>query len=288
MGAIIFSINTIKDSITSFLTTAPSCNASGTKTITLPVGTYSWKAYCLSDTITGTITVQQGNCKLVELVFDDVPPATGKVTFWAKKSCAPSSAIVFSINNTKDSIVSFTATAPSCGNPTAKTMQLPVGSYSWKAICSADTLAGEVIINKDECALVDLTFTNQAVSDTEYIKFKVNSDEGIFRFPPDSVMDASFASDFTSLSVWASYKGTPGNWYGILIKGPASAEGTHIASQIKLPGLTAGMSDTLKVNITKYGAVGEGIEGNVNGKIRDDFSNSIYDVEMEFNIKRRQ
>lgn len=284
---IVFSISTITDSITSFSATPPSCNGSGTKTATLPAGTYTWKAYSLSDTITGTITIQQNDCKVVEFVFVD-PPSKGKVTFWAKRGSSASSSIVFSINNIKDSITSFTSIAPLCGSIDAKTMQLPVGTYTWQAISSADTLAGEVIVNKDDCALVDLTYPEQAVADTEYIRFKVNGNEGVFRCPPDSIMDASFASDFTSLTVWGSYNGEPENWYGVLIKGPASIDGAHVAKQLKVPGITAGMSDTLKVNITKYGGVGEMIQGNLNGKIRDDFSNSVFDVEMEFNIKRRQ
>lgn len=286
-NGIVFSIDTITDSITSFSSTAPACRGAGTKTIPLPAGTYTWKATCAGDTITGVVSVRSGDCLPVELVFND-PPSKGEVTFWAKKSCSPSSPIFFSVNDVKDSITRFSADEPACGSADAKTIQLPVGTYLWKAICSADTLSGQVSVNKDECTRVYLSFPDHPIADTEYIKFKVNGDEGIFNCPPAQVTEADYTSNFTSIQIFGSYKGQPDNWYGILIKGPDSESGIHIASQLKLPGITAGMSDTLKVDITTFGAVGQWIGGNLKGKIRDDASNSVVDVEMEFKVKRKK
>lgn len=287
---IVVSIDAKTLTISSFADVAPVCDDAIVQANILRAGTYNWNAYCLTDTISGTVTIEKGSCKIVELVFDDIPPpATGKVTFWAKQSCAKASPIIFSFNNVKDSIVSFVANEPVCGGTGGKSFQLPIGTYSWKAFCSSDSITGTVNVTKDQCSLIDLTFLNQpAAVDTEYIKFKVNGDAGIFNCPPDSVLEANSQGNSTSLQVLASYKGQPQNWYGVLFSGPASTTGTHTVVQLKLPGMVIGMSDTLKVNITNYGNVGEHIEGNLKGKIRDDFYNSIFDVEMEFRIRRRK
>lgn len=221
---------------------------------------------------------------------DHIPPIEkGKVSFWAKRSCNNGSGvIVFSIDNKIDSIVAFGAKAPTCDQPGAKKMQLPVGKYSWKAICSSDTLVGEVVVDKNQCTLVEIDFPEYPVVDTEYINFKVNNIQGFFKTPQDSIIEADYYTNSTSLMFLSSYNGGFENWYGILFSGPASATGIHIAKQVKLPGITAGMSDTLKVNITEYGNIGEAIVGNLKGKIRDDASSTISDIEMDFRIIRRK
>ena len=58
--------------ISSFNTTAPACGAAGAATFSLPVGNYTWEAYCNTDTARGNISVTSGNCSTVEVVFGPV------------------------------------------------------------------------------------------------------------------------------------------------------------------------------------------------------------------------
>lgn len=296
-------IDTVTISISSFSATEPSCSAPSINGKTFKPGTYTWKAYCSSDSITGVVTIAAGDCKTVELAFAP-PPSTGSVTFWAKQSCSSNAGIVFTINGIKDSIISFAPNAPGCGGSGGKTFPLPVGNYTWKAACSSDTLAGEVTINKDQCTLVDVTIVPAAVDTAEYIMFSDRCDSlgingttkevisvnnsGTFYFPPSTVYSADFNGSTTNISIDAIFKDYPQNWYGILFTGPAKPSDIHIATRLKLPGMIEGRSDTLKVNITKFGNIGEFIEGNLKGKILDDFYQKVFDVEMEFRIRRRK
>ena len=72
-GNIAVKVQTQTGSITSFHATAPACGASGAASFTLPAGTYSWEAYCTPDTARGTVTITNGTCSNVEVVFGVTP-----------------------------------------------------------------------------------------------------------------------------------------------------------------------------------------------------------------------
>lgn len=228
-------------------------------------------------------------CFFVTCTKNDEPLSTnmGSVMFWAKTACAPDGQIVYTINNITDTIKSLSDVAPSPNTP-VKFVALPVGNYSWSAHCGADSIKGTLVVAANKWNILDVSFAAKPVADTQYIKYKANDKEGVFLCPPDSVVDARFEDGFTSLLVEGSYGSEMPDWYGILFKGPASAEGDHSVVQLKLPGMVAGMdkSDTLKVTIAKYGVVGERIEGSFKGKVLDDADKKYYDIDMRFSVKR--
>ena len=72
-GSINVKVQTQTGTITSFSATAPTCGAAGAANFTLPVGTYSWEAYCSPDTARGTVTITSGTCSTVEVIFGPAP-----------------------------------------------------------------------------------------------------------------------------------------------------------------------------------------------------------------------
>jgi hypothetical protein len=64
--------------ITSFTATEPAaCGAAGTYTTKLAVGSYTWKAKCGVDSISGSVTVTKNACTKVEVNFSAPPPPPG-------------------------------------------------------------------------------------------------------------------------------------------------------------------------------------------------------------------
>jgi len=55
--------------ITQFQASAPACGAAGTANFTLSPGTYTWTAYCGSDSATGVAMITAGSCNQIEVVF---------------------------------------------------------------------------------------------------------------------------------------------------------------------------------------------------------------------------
>lgn len=68
-GPIAVKVQNQTGSITSFQTTAPACGAAGAASFSLPAGSYSWEAYCNTDTVRGTVVVTSSGCATVEVVF---------------------------------------------------------------------------------------------------------------------------------------------------------------------------------------------------------------------------
>ena len=68
-GPIAVKVQSQTGSITAFHTTAPACGAAGAASFSLPAGSYSWEAYCNTDTARGTVVVTASGCATVEVVF---------------------------------------------------------------------------------------------------------------------------------------------------------------------------------------------------------------------------
>jgi hypothetical protein len=64
---------------------------------------------------------------------------TGNLTVWATQGCTPNDSIQVIINNQKQFIETYTATAPACGAQGAANYTLPAGYYTVTAICGGDT-----------------------------------------------------------------------------------------------------------------------------------------------------
>jgi hypothetical protein len=70
-------------------------------------------------------------------VIGSVP--TGNLTVWASESCSQNNPIQVIINNQKQFVETFTATAPDCGAQGSANFTLPAGYYNVTAICGGDT-----------------------------------------------------------------------------------------------------------------------------------------------------
>ena len=81
-GPITVKINTQTATISSFVTTEPACGATGSANFTLPVGTYTWKAFCgTTDSLSGQVTVTDNGCAKVKVDFA-VPSTNCKISKW--------------------------------------------------------------------------------------------------------------------------------------------------------------------------------------------------------------
>jgi hypothetical protein len=82
-GNITVKINNQNGTITAFTATAPAnCTAAGNANFTLPTGTYTWKAFCGSDSLSGNVIVAASQCAKVEVVY-----ATGTPAQYALVNC---------------------------------------------------------------------------------------------------------------------------------------------------------------------------------------------------------
>ena len=73
--ALIVTVNSVKDTITSFHQTAPgTCGTTGTATQSLPPGSYNWTAACGGTTTSGTVSIVSNTCTKVEVNFTAPPP----------------------------------------------------------------------------------------------------------------------------------------------------------------------------------------------------------------------
>jgi len=81
-GPLTVKISTQTGTISSFVTTEPTCGATGSANFTLPVGTYTWKAFCgTTDSISGLVTVTENGCAKIKVDFA-VPPTNCKISKW--------------------------------------------------------------------------------------------------------------------------------------------------------------------------------------------------------------
>jgi YD repeat-containing protein len=81
-GPLTVKISTKTGTISSFVSTEPACGATGSANFTLPVGTYTWKAFCgTTDSISGLVTVTANGCTKVKADFT-VPPTNCKISKW--------------------------------------------------------------------------------------------------------------------------------------------------------------------------------------------------------------
>lgn len=81
-GPLTVKISTQTGTITSFVATEPACGAAGSANFTLPVGTYTWKAFCgTTDSISGLVTVTENGCAKIKVDFA-VPPSNCKISKW--------------------------------------------------------------------------------------------------------------------------------------------------------------------------------------------------------------
>jgi hypothetical protein len=151
--------NSQTGAISTFAATEPACGAAGTASFTLPAGSYGYKAKCGSaDSTVGVITVAAGQCTKQEVTFG-AAPVTGQVTFWAKNSCTAGGNVTIKINNQNGTISTFTASAPAnCTAAGNANFTLPVGTYTWKAFCGGDSLAGNVTVAASQCAKVEVVY----------------------------------------------------------------------------------------------------------------------------------
>jgi hypothetical protein len=67
-------MNNQPGTITSFYPSLPNCGAPGCPQFTLPTGSYVWKAYCGTDSISGLVVVAANVCTRVEVNFVTPPP----------------------------------------------------------------------------------------------------------------------------------------------------------------------------------------------------------------------
>jgi hypothetical protein len=92
------------------------------------------------------------------------PPVTdsGQVMLWSKSGCGGGTSttpISVSVANKSGQISTFYATEPAnCGATGAFTVNLPVGTYTWKATCGIDSMKGSVTINKNVCTKAEVNF----------------------------------------------------------------------------------------------------------------------------------
>jgi hypothetical protein len=89
-------------------------------------------------------------------VIGSVP--TGNLTVWASESCNQNDPIEVIINNEKEFVETFTATAPDCGAQGAANFTLPAGYYNVTAICGGDTVnyPNQVLVQPYACNQLQL------------------------------------------------------------------------------------------------------------------------------------
>lgn len=163
--------------ITTFPATEPAnCGDAGSYTVSLPAGTYVWKAICGTDSIVGSSTVTANGCTKAQVDFA-APRNNGQLMLWGKKGCGTSnSPIAVTVAGQNGQITSFTATEPTtCGAAGTYTVTLPVGAYTWKAKCGTDSVSGQANITLNGCTKAEVIFTVTPPPTGDYFPTTANS-----------------------------------------------------------------------------------------------------------------
>lgn len=128
---LLINVNGQKDTITSFQPSAPSCGTAGTALFTLAPGNYTWKAVCegATDTVSGSVTVTDGNCTTQEVVLNGNP---------APNTCILSNLASYALNGAKLSAITSTFNAQ---NQVIKTQLIDSSSQT------GGTVDNEFVIN---------------------------------------------------------------------------------------------------------------------------------------------
>jgi hypothetical protein len=147
--------------ITTFPATEPTnCGDAGSYTVSLPAGSYVWKAKCGNDSIVGSSSVTVNGCTKAQVDFA-APRNNGQLMLWGKKGCGTGNngPITVTVAGQNGQITAFTATEPaSCGAAGTYTVTLPVGAYTWKAKCGTDSVSGQANVTLNGCAKVEVVF----------------------------------------------------------------------------------------------------------------------------------
>jgi hypothetical protein len=146
--------------ITTFTATEPvNCGASEAYNVSLPAGTYVWKAKCGTDSVLGTAVITSNGCTKA-LVDFAAPRNNGQLMFWGKKGCGTNNGpVAVSIAGQNGQITTFTATEPAtCGTAGTYTVTLPVGSYSWTATCGSEKVSGQASVSLNGCVRAEVIF----------------------------------------------------------------------------------------------------------------------------------
>jgi hypothetical protein len=164
--------------ITSFPATEPAnCGDPGAYTVSLPAGTYLWKAKCGTDSIAGSATIAANGCTKA-LVDFAAPRTTGQLTIWSKKGCGTGNGpISVTLAGVSGQITTFTATEPAtCGTAGTYTLTLPLGSYTWKAKCGTDSVSGQSSVTLNGCTKAEVVFGTTPPTPTgDYFPTTANS-----------------------------------------------------------------------------------------------------------------
>ncbi len=218
-GSIDVSVAGKTGQITSFTAVEPvDCGAAGAYTVSLPAGSYVWKAKCGTDSIVGTSVVTASGCTKT-LVDFAAPRTTGQLMFWGKKGCGTNnSAIAVTIAGLSGQITSFTATEPAtCGTAGTYTVTLPVGNYSWKAKCGSDSVTGQASVILNGCIRAEVVFSAPPPPPTgDYFPTTANSNWTY-------LFEASTPDDTTYVVSTGTTKTFASNNYSIFINDDGSA-----------------------------------------------------------------
>ncbi len=151
------SIGADTKAITTFSSTTPQCDATGSATFTLDPGNYAYSASCSGTQKTGTVTVVANGCTKVQLNW---PNQDGKVVFWEASSNGCANATDVTINGSTQQITSFSGSAPACGASGCANFTLAPGTYTYTAKCGSSTKTGTVTVTAGQCSVVQLTWNN--------------------------------------------------------------------------------------------------------------------------------
>ncbi len=119
-GPIKVKVNNIAGEISRFSYSAPDCGDPGMAVYNLPSGTYSWAAYCGTDSITGTTVVQPGSCTKLFVEFPFIP--SPNTTTNEQKTCKISE-LLYSGNLANASKSPFNNVIADYTGPTVQNLQ---------------------------------------------------------------------------------------------------------------------------------------------------------------------
>lgn len=127
---LLVNVNGQQDTISVFHPSAPACGADGTATYVLAPGSYTWKAVCegATDTVSGSVTVTDGNCTTQEVVLNGNP---------TPNTCILSNLASYALNGAKLSAITSTFNAQ---NQVVKTQLIDSSSQTGGTVESEFTI----------------------------------------------------------------------------------------------------------------------------------------------------
>lgn len=111
----------------------------------------------VKDTSGNIKTITDGKFTAQFISLPPPPPGSGTLMLWAQQGCSGTPLLV-NVNGQLDTITAFQPTAPSCGTAGTAFFTLPVGNYTWKAVCAGttDTVSGSVSVTAGSCTTKEI------------------------------------------------------------------------------------------------------------------------------------